>query len=66
MKVWKVKIEFVGLAGTYMSEFETRARTRKSAEKKAFAVVGDRSYNYIVVYPFGWMGCEKDDSGKRF
>jgi len=49
MKIFKVSIEFVGLTGTYLSKFEVKARTQASAEKKAYQVVGDRSYNFVNV-----------------
>lgn len=42
MKTFKVKIEFVGLTGKYVSEVEVKARDYKSAEKKASKVIGNR------------------------
>lgn len=50
MKTWKVKIEFVGLTGKYFSEVIVRAKTQKSAEKKASLAIGNRD---------GWVvACE--------
>lgn len=49
MKNWKVKIEFVGLAGKYVTETVIKAKTEQSAMKKAYALIGDRSYNSIQI-----------------
>lgn len=42
MKTFKVKIEFLGLTGKYISEVEVKARNAKSAEKKARRTIGNR------------------------
>lgn len=42
MKTWLVKIEFIGLAGKYWSTVEVKARSEKSAMKKASQVIGNR------------------------
>lgn len=49
MKNWKVKIEFVGLMGVYVTETVIKAKTEKSATRKAYAIIGDRSYNSIEI-----------------
>lgn len=42
MKTFKVKIEFIGIAGKYISEVTVRAKNAKSAEKKASLTIGNR------------------------
>ena len=42
MKTFKVRIEFTGLTGKYISDVEVRAKNAKSAEKKASLVIGNR------------------------
>lgn len=42
MKNYTVKIEFLGLTGKYYSYVDVRAKTPKSAEKKASKTIGNR------------------------
>jgi hypothetical protein len=42
MKTFTVKIEFIGLAGKYVSEVVVKAKNAKSAEKKASLTIGNR------------------------
>lgn len=42
MKTYTVKIEFIGLAGKYVSEVTVQAKNHKSAEKKAAKSIGNR------------------------
>ena len=47
MKLWIVKIEIIGLGGRKERDLEIKARTQKSAEKKAYAIIGDRTGNIL-------------------
>lgn len=49
MKTFKVKIEFVGLTGKYVSEVEVTAKNAKSAEKKASKSIGNRDGWVVAV-----------------
>ncbi len=42
MKSFKVKIEYTGLTGKYISEVVVQAKNAKSAEKKASLTIGNR------------------------
>ena len=43
MKTYKVTMTYTGLAGQYTSVIEVKAKNEKSAEKKAYVYVGDRT-----------------------
>lgn len=47
MKKYTVKIEFLGLAGTYFSNVDVEARNPAAAKRKASRVIGNRD-GYIV------------------
>ena len=49
MKTYKVIIEFIGLSGRYIDSFELDARTQASANKKVYALIGNRDYNTVSV-----------------
>lgn len=42
MKTFKVKIEYIGIAGKYVSEITVKARNYTSAGKKAERTIGYR------------------------
>jgi hypothetical protein len=49
MKTWNVKIEYTGLTGKYVNDYKVEAKTAKSAEKKAWVFVGDRTADIVEV-----------------
>ena len=49
MKVFTVRIEYVGITGKYWSDVEVKARNAKSAEKKASQTIGNRDGFVISV-----------------
>jgi len=49
MKTFNVKMIFIGLCGKYESIVQIRAKNRASAERKAYAYVGNRDLDSLVV-----------------
>lgn len=49
VKVWKFKICEVSMFGTFDREIEIKARTETSAEKKLWAMCGNRSWTITAI-----------------
>jgi hypothetical protein len=53
MKIFKVTIKIQGLMGTTERVYEIKAKTWDSAQKKAFAIIGNQTGEIISILQSG-------------